>query len=63
VKGFLSRAGVPFVVRDVDEDERAHHDLVALGYRTVPLTLVAGRAVRGFDEAALRAALTAAGAP
>jgi glutaredoxin len=63
VKGFLSRAGVPFVVRDVDEDERAHDDLVALGYRTVPLTLVAGRAVRGFDEVALRAALTAAGAP
>lgn len=63
MKGFLSRAGVPFVVRDVDEDDRAHDDLVALGYRTVPLTLVAGRAVRGYDEAALRAALTAAGAP
>lgn len=63
MKGFLSRAGVPFVVRDVDEDDRAHGDLVALGYRTVPLTLVAGRAVRGYDEAALRAALTAAGAP
>lgn len=63
MKGFLSRAGVPFVVRDVDEDDRAHDDLVALGYRTVPLTLVAGRAVRGFDEVALRDALTAAGAP
>lgn len=63
MKGFLSRAGVPFVVRDVDEDDRAHDDLVALGYRTVPLTLVAGRAVRGFDEAALREALRAAGAP
>lgn len=60
VKAWLSRAGVDFVVRDVEEDESAYDELIALGYRTVPLTVIGGRAVKGFDEPALREALTRA---
>jgi len=57
VKGFLSRAGVPFTVRNVDEDDRAYDELIALGMRTVPVTLIGTHRVRGYDEAALRDAL------
>lgn len=57
VKEFLSREGYPFTTRNVDEDHAAYGALIALGFRTVPVTVIDGRAVKGYDEAALRAAL------
>jgi glutaredoxin len=57
VKEFLSRAGRSFIERNVDTDIEAYDDLVALGWRTVPLTFVGDAEVRGFDEDALRALL------
>jgi glutaredoxin len=57
VKEFLSRAGVPFTVRNVDEEGRAYDELVARGWRTVPVTLVGNRAIRGFDPVALQRAI------
>lgn len=60
MKEFLSRAGHRFRVRNVEEDEQAYDDLIALGYLTVPVTVVGTRIVKGFDEAALATALTAA---
>jgi hypothetical protein len=59
VKEFLSREGHAFVERNVDEDEGAYDELVGLGWRAVPVTIVGTRAVRGFDAAALRALLRA----
>ncbi len=61
MKAWLSRAGRAFVERNVEEDPEAYAELVSLGYRTVPVTRVGGRLVTGFDPAALRAALEAAG--
>ena len=48
---------MPFTVRNVDEDDRAYDELIALGMRTVPVTLIGTHRVRGYDEAALRDAL------
>lgn len=62
MKEFLSRNGHAFAVRDVDEDDAAYRELVALGYRTVPVTMIAGRGVKGFDEPALRQAIADASA-
>jgi glutaredoxin len=59
VKEFLSRAGVPFAAHNVDEDERAYDELLARGFRTVPVTLVGDRAITGFDPAALSEAIAA----
>jgi glutaredoxin len=59
VKEFLSRAGATFTVMNVDEDERAYDALIARGLRTVPVTIVGDRLVRGFDPAALDQALAA----
>lgn len=63
MKEFLSRSGQPFTVRNVDEDEGAYEALVALGLRSVPVTVVESRIVRGFDPDAIRDAITAAGTP
>ncbi|HXH05677.1 MAG TPA: glutaredoxin family protein [Vicinamibacterales bacterium] len=61
MKAWLSRAGRSFVEKNVDEDDAAYNELLALGFRAVPVTLVGGRAVKGFDPRALAAALEAAG--
>jgi glutaredoxin len=57
VKEFLSREGVPFTAYNVDEDDRAYDDLLARGFRSVPVTIVGERALHGYDPAALAAAL------
>ncbi|HEX9407694.1 MAG TPA: glutaredoxin family protein [Thermoanaerobaculia bacterium] len=59
MKEFLSHAGHTFTVRVVDEDDEAYDALLALGYRTVPVTVIGDRIIKGFDPQALRAALEA----
>jgi adenosylhomocysteine nucleosidase len=61
VKEFLSRAGVPFTTRDVDEDDGAYEELVARGWLAVPVTFIGEQAIKGFNPAALRQALADAG--
>ena len=57
MKEFLSREQQPFIEKNVEDDDSAYDELIALGFRVVPVTMVNGRAIKGFDEAALRAAL------
>jgi len=57
VKEFLSREARAFEVRNIEEDDRAYDELLALGVRTVPVAVIGRRIVKGFDKAALTAAL------
>ncbi len=57
MKEFLSREGVPFEAFNVDEDDRAYDELLARGFRVVPVTIIGGRALTGYDADALKAAL------
>jgi glutaredoxin-like protein NrdH len=59
VKEFLSRASVGFETRDVDVDDEAYEELMRLGMRTIPVTVIGEQVIRGFDPAALTAALEA----
>jgi len=61
VKEFLSRAGHGFTVKHVDEDAAAYAELIALGFRTVPVTVIGRETVKGYDEPKLREALVASG--
>jgi glutaredoxin len=68
VKEFLSREGHPFETKNIEEDDAAYDELMTLGARSVPVTVIAAdggaqddQVVIGFDQARLRAALTAAG--
>ena len=68
VKEFLSREGHPFETRNIEEDDAAYDELMALGARSIPVTVIAAddaakdrQVVTGFDQARLREALTAAG--
>jgi glutaredoxin len=57
VKEFLSREGVPYTAHNVDEDDSAYQQLIARGYRTIPVTVFGDRIVKGYDVAALTEAL------
>ena len=61
MKEFLSRAGRTFEIRNVDEDLSAYQELIARGFRTVPVTMIGETAIKGFDEAALTLALEGGG--
>ena len=57
MKELLSREGVPFTAYNVDEDEGAYDDLVARGWRTVPVTIIGDRVLKGFNPVELADAI------
>jgi glutaredoxin len=57
VKELLSREGVPFTAYNVDEDDHAYDELIARGWRSVPVTVIGARAIKGFDETVLMTAI------
>ena len=59
MKELLSREGLPFTARNVDEDEAAYDELIARGWRTVPVTVFGDQVVKGYDVPALTAAIAA----
>ena len=61
MKEFLSREGHPFEIKNIEEDDAAYDELLKLGARSVPVTVIDGRVVTGFDQARLREALTVGG--
>ena len=48
---------MPFTAHNVDEDETAYDELIAHGWRTIPVTIVGDRVIKGFDAAALQDAI------
>ena len=57
MKELLSREGVRFTARNVDEDEGAYDELLARGLRTVPVTVIGDTVIRGYDPDAIKRAL------
>ena len=60
VKEFLSREGYPFETKNIEDDDAAYDELMALGARAVPTIVIGATVITGFDQARLRAALAAA---
>jgi len=59
VKELLSRDRQTFTVRNIEEDPEAYDELLAMGFKVVPVTIIDGQAIKGYDERALRQALAA----
>lgn len=57
-KDFLSRRGIPYTLKDIRADQAAHDELLALGFKSTPVTVVDGIAVVGFDQERLLSLLT-----
>ena len=63
MKAWLSQAGVAYVERNVDVDVDAYDELIALGFRTVPLTTIGDAAIVGYQPELLADALRRASDP
>ena len=50
-KEYLSQRNVPFVERDILNDQSAMDELLKLGVLTTPVTVIDGEVVVGFDRA------------
>ena len=50
---------MPFTAHNVDEDDKAYDELIARGWRIIPVTVIGDRVVTGFDADALADALAA----
>ncbi|MEO6236583.1 MAG: glutaredoxin family protein [Vicinamibacterales bacterium] len=61
VKEFLSREGHTFETKNIEDDDAAYDELMKLGARSVPVTVIGDEVITGFDQARLRTALSAAG--
>jgi hypothetical protein len=61
VKEFLSRAGRTFLAKNIDDDDEAYRELMAMGIMSVPVTVIGDARVKGFNPKALTDALNALG--
>ena len=61
MKEFLSREGHTFVTKNIEDDDAAYDELMAIGARAVPVTVIDKQVIIGYDQARLRAALAASG--
>ena len=50
---------MPFTAHNVDEDDKAYDELLARGWRTVPVTVIGDHVVKGLDVSALETAIAA----
>lgn len=53
VKELLTLKGIPFETRDVFANKAYREDVEKLGFMGIPVTVVGGRAIKGFDKEAL----------
>lgn len=60
MKALLSQKNVPFTDKNVREDAVALNELRKMGYNSVPVTIIDGQRILGFDKAAIEKALAAA---
>ena len=61
VKVYLSRKGVEYTEHNVSKDRESLKDLVSMGYRSTPVTVIGDEKVVGYSPAKLDEALEAAG--
>ena len=54
---FLAQRGIPYVEKDISQDEAAFNELTEMGYFSTPVTLIDGEAIVGFDRTKLEAKL------
>ncbi len=53
-KQFLTQHGVEYVERDIGDDPAARDELIAMGYRAVPVIKIGDETMLGFSAPRLR---------
>ena len=58
-KAWLSKQGVPFIEHNISTDESARNNLLAMGYRTTPVTTIGKDIIVGYSIIRLQASIEA----
>lgn len=59
-RAFFDKHGIPYTEHDIEDSPEAARQMLALGGFGVPVVVVGDKVIRGYQPAALTAALTAA---
>jgi glutaredoxin len=54
LKDYLKENNVEYIEYNISRDEEARRNLIKLGYMSVPVTLINGNHVLGFDKLRIR---------
>ena len=54
LKDYLTEHNVDYIEYNISRDEEARRNLIKLGYMSVPVTLINGNHVLGFDKLRIR---------
>ena len=54
LKDYLKEHNVEYIEYNISKDEEARRNLIKLGYMSVPVTLINGNHVLGFDKLRIR---------
>ena len=54
LKDYLKEHNVEYIEYNISRDEEARRNLIKLGYMSVPVTLINGKHVLGFDKLRIR---------
>jgi glutaredoxin-like YruB-family protein len=54
LKDYLKENNVEYIEYNISKDEEARRNLIKLGYMSVPVTLINGNHVLGFDKLRIR---------
>ena len=57
MKAWLSQKQIPFTEKNVREDQAALDELKRMGFNSVPVTVINGQRIVGFDQDRLAKAL------
>ena len=57
MKAWLSQKQIPFTEKNVREDQAALDELKRMGFNSVPVTVIDGQRIVGFDQDRLAKAL------
>jgi len=57
VKRYLTEQGLQFTDKNIHKDRASRQELIALGFKSIPVTFVGDEAIQGFDREKLRQAL------
>lgn len=57
MKEFLSQKQLPFTDKNIAEDQQALQELAGMGFQAVPVTVIDGKSILGFEKQRLEEAL------
>ena len=58
MKEFLSQKDIPFLDKNIRTDPKALEELRAMGFSSIPITVIGEQRIVGFDTAKISAALS-----